>query len=55
MALFKERAAKNGCILCGNDLEKSNLGSMCNPCKDRMYKYPFAQPKKETGKKAVKA
>lgn len=46
MAHVQERMAKNRCLLCSNDIEKSNLGSMCNPCKDKMYKYPFMQPKK---------
>jgi hypothetical protein len=40
MAYFndvKEKALKR-CIMCEGDLEKANIGSICNACRDRMRK-----------------
>jgi len=30
--------AKNRCILCSSSIEKANIGSMCNSCKDRLFR-----------------
>lgn len=34
---IKEKLIKR-CIMCEGDLEKSNIGSICNTCKDKMRK-----------------
>ncbi len=45
MAFIGDRMAKSRCLLCNSDVEKSNLGSMCNPCKDRVYRHVFPAQK----------
>ena len=29
---------RNRCILCTSSIEKANIGSMCNSCKDRLFR-----------------
>ena len=37
MAVLKEKSSGK-CIICEGALEKSNAGSICNVCKDKMRK-----------------
>lgn len=42
MALYKdvaEKRLKPKCIMCDGDLERSNFGSICNACKDKLRKH----------------
>ncbi len=38
MAVPREKAFSGKCIICEGALEKSNAGSICNVCKDKMRK-----------------
>jgi len=38
MTVFKEKVTTRKCIICEGLLEKSNAGSICNVCKDKMRK-----------------
>jgi len=41
MAFYKdltERRLKPKCLMCEGDIEKSNTGSICNTCKDKLRK-----------------
>lgn len=38
IAVASEKQSRNKCIICTGTLEKANLGSMCNPCKDKIMK-----------------
>lgn len=39
-------ANKIKCIICGSSMEKSNVGSVCNVCKDKLTGKPA--PKKKS-------
>ncbi|MFH0832965.1 MAG: hypothetical protein V1900_04560 [Candidatus Aenigmatarchaeota archaeon] len=36
MALVEGRLTRNKCIMCGSNIERANLGNMCNICKDKL-------------------
>lgn len=37
--ISKERlVGRPKCIMCSGDLERANVGSICNGCKDKMHK-----------------
>ncbi len=57
MAYVEGRIAKSHCLICGNGIEKSNLSSMCNPCKDRVYRHisPPQKAKPAKGKAPLTA
>lgn len=41
MAVYKdakEKTSSKRCLMCEGDLEKANLSSICNVCKDKMRK-----------------
>lgn len=37
MALLKEKVAKK-CAICNGEMERANVGIICNQCKDRFKK-----------------
>ncbi len=37
MSLLKEKIAKK-CAICNGEIEKANLGLVCNQCRDRFKK-----------------
>ncbi len=38
MAVIKEKLTARKCIICEGHMEKSNAGSICNVCRDKMRK-----------------
>jgi hypothetical protein len=38
MAVLKEKPGPRRCIVCEGALERSNIGNVCNQCKDKMRK-----------------
>jgi Zn finger protein HypA/HybF involved in hydrogenase expression len=41
MAFFKdftEKRLKPKCLMCEGDIERSNVGNICNSCKDKLNK-----------------
>ena len=47
MALVEAKTTRNRCIICGSKLEKSNMGSVCNQCKDGIKNPKQKKQKKE--------
>lgn len=37
MAIFKERSVKK-CAICNGEIERANLGVICNQCRDKFKK-----------------